>query len=969
MSDQVKNQGASLERQALAALRKMRQRLGDLEDARSEPIAIVGIGCRLPGGANDPESFWDLLRNGVDAIREIPADRWRLEEHFDPDPSQPGKTYSKWGGFMDQIDQFDPEFFGISPREAVHMDPQQRVFLEVAWEALEDAGIPVSALKGTSTGVFVGTTMTDYLQQHLRFGEPSDLDAYIISGNTINAIAGRLAYFLGTHGPSITLDTACSSSLVAVDRACRSLRDGECTLAIAGGVNLILAPDISVCMSKWGMLSPDGRCKTFDASANGFVRSEGCGIIVLKRLSAAQADGDRVLALIRGSAVNHDGASSGLSVPNGLAQEAVIRQALASAKIEPAAVTYVETHGTGTSLGDPIEVDALGGVFQPSPERPVFLGSVKTNLGHLEAAAGITGLLKVVLMLRHRQIPPHLHLQQLSPHVPWQQYPFVIPTEIADWNSDNGKRIAGVSSFGFSGTNAHVILEESTETPPGVSGSDRPLHVLTFSAREKEALRATVVNAADRLKSKIPLAYTDLCYTANVGRCHFGQRLSLLCSTGQEAQEKLTAFLDGEMPTGLMTSQSSVTERRKVAFLFTGQGSQYADMGALLYQTSPTFREVLDECDVLLRPYLDRPLLSVLYPLNQPDPWLNQTSYAQPALFALEFALYKLWASWGIAPDFVLGHSVGEYVAACVAGVFSLEDGLKLIAERGRLMQSQPSGGRMVAVRASEEQVRAAIKPWQSTVTIAAINGPQNIVISGASVDIEAVLREFVAGGTPARDLNVSHAFHSPLMEPILADFEKVVTEIPLQKPTIRLVSNLTGQVAKPGELIRADYWRNHVREPVRFGAGIQTLFDLGCDTFLELGPNPVLLGMGQQCASGANAIWRSTLRQGRNDWSESLASLQALYHAGISVDWKGFDHDYSRRKIRIPTYSFQRQRFWFRPRSGSGDVPANPGQNQRSCGHPLLGDRVRSPALEKTVFQSELSAQRPAFLEDHQIC
>src|ERR1700733_4164850 len=322
MSDQVKNQGASLERQALSALRKMRQRLSDLEDARSEPIAIVGIGCRLPGGANDPESFWDLLRNGVDAIREIPADRWRLEEHFDPDPSQPGKTYSKWGGFMDQIDQFDPEFFGISPREALHMDPQQRVFLEVAWEALEDAGIPVSALKGTSTGVFVGTTMTDYLQQHLRFGDPSDLDAYIISGNTMNAIAGRLAYFLGTHGPAITLDTACSSSLVAVDRACRSLRDGECTLAIAGGVNLILAPDISVCMSKWGMLSPDGRCKTFDASANGFVRSEGCGIIVLKRLSTAQADGDRVLALIRGSAVNHDGASSGLSVPNGLAQEA-----------------------------------------------------------------------------------------------------------------------------------------------------------------------------------------------------------------------------------------------------------------------------------------------------------------------------------------------------------------------------------------------------------------------------------------------------------------------------------------------------------------------------------------------------------------------------------------------------------------------------------------------------------------------
>jgi acyl transferase domain-containing protein/NADPH:quinone reductase-like Zn-dependent oxidoreductase/NADP-dependent 3-hydroxy acid dehydrogenase YdfG/acyl carrier protein len=972
MSDQLKNQEASLERQALLALRKMRQKLSELEYARSEPIAIVGVGCRLPGGANGPESFWNLLRNGVDAIREIPPDRWRLEEYFDPNPTQPGKTYSKWGGFIDKIDHFDSEFFGVSAREAAHMDPQHRVFMEAAWEALENAGIPASTLKGSNTGIFVGTTTNDYLQQHLRYGEPTDLDAYVLAGNTSNAIPGRLAYFLGTHGPSISMDTACSSSLVAVDRACRSLRDGECSLAIAGGVNLILAPDLFVCMSRWGMLSPEGRCKTFDASANGFVRAEGCGIVVLKRLSAAQADGDSILALIRGSAVNQDGPSSGLSVPNGLAQEAVIRQALSNANVEPAAISYVEAHGTGTSLGDPIEADALARVFQSerSADRPVFLASVKTNLGHLEAASGIAGLIKVVLMLRHRQIAPHLHLKQLTPHVPWQDYPFIIPTQVTNWDSGGGKRIAGVSSFGFSGTNAHVVLEEWNEAQPAVGGIERPLQLLTLSARDKDALRAIVSNVADHLKSEIPPAYADFCYTANVGRCHFGERLSVLSSVAEEAHEKLTAFLAGEIPTGLMASQSSVTRRPKLAFLFTGQGSQYANMGASLYQTSPTFREALDQCDVLLRPYLDRPLLSVLYPPNEPDPLLNQTLYAQPALFALEFALYKLWASWGIAPDFVLGHSVGEYVAACVAGVFSLEDGLKLIAERARLMQSQPPGGRMVAVRASEEQVRAAIKPWQSTVTMAAINGPQNIVISGASADIEAALRELASAGAPTRNLNVSHAFHSPLMEPILADFEKAVAGVPLQKPSIRLVSNVTGQIAKPGELIRADYWRNHLREPVRFGVGIQTLFDLGCDIFLELGPNPVLIGMGQQCPSGANTIWRSTLRQGRNDWSESLASLQALYHAGIPVDWKGFDRDYSRRKIRVPTYPFQRQRFWFSPRSGSGHgAPANAVQNQRSHGHPLLGDRLRSPALEKTVFQSELSAQRPAFLKDHQIC
>jgi acyl transferase domain-containing protein/NADPH:quinone reductase-like Zn-dependent oxidoreductase/NADP-dependent 3-hydroxy acid dehydrogenase YdfG len=971
MSEQVKDQGATLERQALAALRKMRQKLDEIEHARTEPIAIVGVGCRLPGGANDPEAFWDLLRNGVDAIHEVPADRWKVEEYFDPNPGAPGKTYSRWGGFMDNIDRFDPEFFGISPREAVHMDPQQRIFLEVAWEALEDAGIPPHTLKGSSTGVFVGTTMADYLQHHLRHGDPSDLDAYIISGNAMNAISGRLAYFLGTHGPSISMDTACSSSLVAVDRACRSLREGECTLAITGGVNLVLAPDLFVCMSRWGMLSPDGRCRTFDAAANGFVRAEGCGIIILKRLGAALADGDRILALILGSAVNQDGPSSGLSVPNGLAQEALVRQALRSANVEPSALSYIEAHGTGTSLGDPIEVDALARVFQPgrNAKAPVALGSVKTNLGHLEAASGIAGLLKVVLMLRHRQIPPHLHLKQPSPHIAWDKYPFVIPTQLTNWEPINGKRIAGVSSFGFTGSNAHAILEEAPEAKAAADGMERPLQLLTLSARDEGALRALATGVEGVLTREPHLPFPDVCFTANAGRSHFDRRLSVLSSTAEEAREQLTAFLAGEAPVGLMTSRLSGSGKPKIAFLFTGQGAQYVGMGLRLYDTSPTFRKALSRCDELLRPHLDRPLLSLLYPQEKQATLLDRTIYTQPAVFALGYALYELWSSWGLQPSFVLGHSVGEYVAAYAAGVFSLEDGLKLITERGRLMQAEPPGGGMVAVRAGEEQVRAAIEPYARTVSIAAINGARNVVVSGAISDMDAVVSRLAADGVRTKNLNVSHAFHSPLMEPMLSAFEEAVGDITLQPPAVRLISNLTGSVAKAEEITQPEYWRNHLREPVQFAAGIQTLAESGCDIFLELGPSPVLLAMGRQCITKSNTLWLPTLRPGRDDWSESLSSLQALHHAGVPVNWKGFDCDYPRRRIQLPTYPFQREHFWFESRRDAAAAPRANRFPDRPGAHPLLGALLRSPALKDTVFESQLSTLHPPFLADHRIC
>jgi myxalamid-type polyketide synthase MxaB len=948
----------------------MRQKLDDAERLRSEPIAIIGIGCRLPGNVASPGDYWSLLSGGVDAITEIPPDRWAISEHFDPRPGTPGKTYSRWGGFMDRIDLFDADFFGISPREAVRMDPQQRVFLEVAWEALEHAGIPPHSLKESDTGIFVGTTVSDYLQLHLRQGTREDFDAYMVTGNSSNAISGRLAYFLGTHGPSLSIDTACSSSLVAVDRACRSVRDGECSMAIAGGVNLILTPEMFYSLSNWRMLARDGRCKTFDAAADGFVRAEGCGIVVLKRLREARANNDRILAIIRGSAVNQDGASSGLSVPNGLAQEAVIRSALRNANVDPESIGYVETHGTGTSLGDPIEVDALARVFQSAREGrpPIAIGSVKTNIGHLESGAGVAGLLKVVLMLQHRKIAPHLHLTMPTPHVSWDRYNFKVPTSLTDWEPIAGTRVAGVSAFGATGTNAHLIVEEAPVIETPAAGCDRPLQILTLSGRDETALRSIVEQTRSAICEPAATTFADACFSANAGRAKFDHRLSAVGTNAAEVSDRLTRHLRGDVQSGVVTSHVSGHQRRKIAFLFTGQGSQYAGMARQLFETSPVFRQILERCDWLLRGRLDTPLLSVLFPESGVAALINETRYTQPVLFALEYSLCELWRSWGIEPAFVMGHSVGEYVAACVAGVFTLEEGLELIATRAQLMQGEPAGGRMVALGAGEAQVRAALAPYASTVSVAAINGPKNVVISGVAADVGTIAARLSASGVVVTDLKVSHAFHSALMEPMLAKFEAAVASIALAPPSLRLVSNLTGRFATAEEVTRPDYWRRHAREAVQFAAGVQTLTAAGCDLFLELGPAPILLGMARQCTTADQALWLGSLRPGRDDWAEALGSVQTLFHAGVPVDWKGFDRGYSRRLATLPTYPFQRERHWLKTVQPATATTAG-ARASAAEEVTLRGERVRSPALAQWVFQTSVGARNPAFLNHHQIC
>jgi acyl transferase domain-containing protein/NADPH:quinone reductase-like Zn-dependent oxidoreductase/nucleoside-diphosphate-sugar epimerase len=943
--------------------------MASIEERLHEPIAVIGMGCRFPGGANDPDRYWQLLREGRDATSEIPKWRWPVNDFFSSDLNAPGRMYTRRGGFVEGIEDFDSEFFGISPRESLKTDPQQRLLLEVSWETFENAALPPEGLAGSRTGVFVGITGSDYAQV-LRAAGEENLDAYHLTGCCPSFGPGRISYLLGLQGPSLAVDTACSSSLVAVDLACRSLRAGQCDLALAGGVNALLIPDAFVTTSKARMLAPDGRCKTFDAAANGFARAEGCGMVLLRRLSEARERGDRVLAVILGSAVNQDGKSSGMTVPNRLAQEAVIRQALESAGVTPEQVQYVEAHGTGTPLGDPIEVRALAAVLgQGRTEADAFyLGSAKTNLGHLESAAGIAGLLKAVLALERKEIPPHLHFRNPTPHVPWDDIPVRVPTRATPWPPGHPRRIAGISSFGASGTNAHAILAEAPEVPEPSLAVERPLHLATITARTETALRAAIERADKHLELEPGLSFADFCFTRNAGRSHFEHRVSVVCATAAEAREKLGAYLAGGKPPGVVTSRVSAKMRPRIAFLFSGQGSQYADMGRRLYETSPTFAKALDRCQELLRPHLERPLLSVLFPGDGERALLNQTQYAQPGLFAVEYALCELLRSWGVEPAFVLGHSVGEYVAACLAGVFSLEEGLKLISDRARLMQARPPGGRMVAVRASAERVASVVGPFSGTVSVAAINGPRNTVISGLGADVEAIVKRFADEGVACKELTVSHAFHSPMMEPMLAAFERSVSEVKLRPPRLPLISNLTGRLANAEEVTRPEYWRRHVREPVRFAAGMESLAEAECELFLEVGPTPVLLGMGAQCVKQPDVLWLPTLRPNHDDWDGLLASLQQMYHAGVAVDWNGFDGDFRRRKVGLPTYPFQRERFWVESKRGAGATQARPPAAGAGDVHPLLGSPVRSPALKDSVFQAQVSAERAVYLKDHQI-
>ncbi|PSB11483.1 beta-ketoacyl synthase, partial [Pleurocapsa sp. CCALA 161] len=858
-------------------------------------IAIIGIGCRFPG-ANNPEEFWQLLRDGQDRISTV-GDRW---------------SGSGWGGFIEGVDRFDPQFFGITPREAQSIDPQQRLLLEVSWSALEDAAIAGNDLAGSNTGVFIGISSSDYSQ--LRFHYGTDVDAYLGTGNAHSIAANRLSYIFDLKGPSLAVDTACSSSLVALHLASQSLKTGECDRAIAAGVNLILSPELSQTFEMAGMMAENGRCKTFDAEADGYVRGEGCGVVILKRLADAQRDGDRILAVIKGSAINQDGRSNGLTAPNGLSQQAVIRQALANANISPDEVSYIESHGTGTSLGDPIEVNSLKAVLGARSES-CYLGSLKTNIGHLEAAAGIAGLIKAVLCLQHEAIPPNLHFHQLNPLIDLADSKITIPQKLQPWNG--GARYAGVSSFGFGGTNAHVVLgmgQTGIAEKNKAESPQRSWHILTLSAKTEPALKDLVLSYQNYLKSDADSNLADICYTANVGRTHFNHRLAIAVKTKTQLQEQLANFLTQRSAKAIAVGHTD--NDNQVALLFTGQGSQYVNMGYELYQTQPVFKAAIDRCANILHAYLEHSLLEILfaeYPSStspHPSSWLNETAYTQPAIFALEYALTQMWIDWGIKPTALIGHSVGEYVAATIAGVFSLADALKLVAMRGKLMQNLPQGD-MFAVLTDEDTVKSIIAPFATKIAIAAINTDQSIVISGEQTAVAEVVSKFDSLGIKTKQLKVSHAFHSPLMQPILPEFSKIAESVEYYPPQGKLISNVTGNLAT-AEIATAEYWINHVVAPVRFAEGMKTL-QAECNIFLEIGSKPILISMGRSNISvaGQTNIWLPSLRPKKKDWQQVLQSLSSLYLSGIDINWQNVAQGMNLQKVALPTYPFQRQSYW----------------------------------------------------------
>lgn len=932
------------------------------------PIAIVGMACRFPGGVTNPAEFWELLRNGVDAIGEVPSTRWDVDALYGEGPK---KIRTRYGGFLENIDGFDAPFFHIAPVEAEAMDPQQRLLLETHWEALEDAGIDPTSLVGQDVGIYVGIFSDDY--KLLQTKQGLDLSTYFGTGTSSAVAAGRIAYFLGTEGPATAIDTACSSSLVALHFACQSLKTGESSLAMASGVNLILSPELSVTFSQANMLAPDGRCKTFDAAANGYVRSEGCGVVVLKRLQDAQADGDTILAVIRGTAINQDGSSNGLTAPSGTAQEGVIQRALNAAQLDSRDVSYVEAHGTGTPLGDPIEVSALEATYGTDRDagNPLIVGSVKTNIGHTEAAAGMAGLMKVVLALQHGYIPPHLHFQQINPHLAAASVE--IPAAGREWTQADAAapRRGAVSSFGFSGTNAHAILEEAPTLPAADQRLWRPYHLLALSARNEEALVELAAQYRDRVATNYQdEELADLAHSTHVARTHFNHRVGLVAATAEEVETQLAQFLAGEPVAGL--SQNQViegTDAPKIAFLFTGQGAQYLQMGRELYETQSLFRQRIEECDAILQACLGRSLIGLLYPATVSGSPLGHNDLmkshpcGQAANFAIECALADLWRSWGVEPDVVLGHSLGDFAAAYSAGVLSLEDGLRLVTERGRLMET--ALGSMLSVLASEAEVAPFIEDVDD-VTLGVINGPTSVVISGSHEGVATVAAQLQEAGYKTRKLDIPVAAHSPMLDPVLDAFEAAVKKTQRSVPTVTVISSMSGNRVV-NELTEPGYWRQHLRNTVRFADGVERLCAEGCTIFVEIGPKSTLLGIAEQLPAisqqPTTIHMLPSLREGQSDWQQLLQSAGVLYTAGVTLDWAAMDHLYVQRKIALPTYPFQRQRYWLQSKRTHQEI----GRTTRAVAHPLLGYQRDTP-LAGAIFETTLHPDLPAYVAEHQV-
>jgi acyl transferase domain-containing protein/aryl carrier-like protein len=954
-----------------------------------EPIAIVGIGCRFPGRASDPELFWRLLEAGVDAITEIPSDRWNLRAFYDPDPSKPGKTYSRWGGFVDGVDRFDTHFFGISPREAARMDPQQRLLMEVAWEGLEDAGLRLDEISGSRTAVFVGISSYDYALLQTSFRDRAEIDVHSNTGGSLSIAANRISYCFDFRGPSAAVDTACSSALVAVHLACRTIWEDGCSLALAGGVNMLLLPDWYVGFCRMGMLSPEGRCRAFDAGASGFVRSEGAGMVALKPLARALADGDRVYAVIRGTATNQDGRTPGMTVPSQDAQEALLREACRDADVMPAWIQYVEAHGTGTLVGDPIEARALGRVLSDgrSGDDRCWIGSVKTNIGHLEAGAGIAGLIKAALALYHRRIPANLHFDRPNPEIDWDALRLRVPTRCEPWPVGDHPALAGVNAFGFGGTNAHALLQEAASVIPsdilwpsgrrdgyeavaptschalgdGAGAVKKPearACLVPLSARSPAAIRA-LARSWDKYLARSPDddSLEEIAFNAARRRTHHDQRLGIVAHSKEDLAERLRECALGKAPAGVVEGRASADRRLRLAFICSGQGPQWWAMGRQLLRGEPAFRAVVDRCDAIARQLGNWSLMHELT-AHESHSRMDITAISQPCIFALQVALAEVWASWGVRPEAVVGHSVGEVAAAYLAGVFSLDDAIRIIFHRGRCMELAPERGAMLAAGVSLEEAQQLIDAYGDRVALAAVNSPSSVTLSGEGGALEELAGLMEANGTFCRFLKVRYAFHSAQMDPIRDELLAALQGIRPRPASLPFFSTVTGRPIE-GPALGPEYWWDNVRRTVRFADGVERLIELGCDTTIELSPHPVLTAAVAECyrGHGETAIVLPSLRRHEDERATMLQSLSALYARGQPIDWDGLLAG-PRRFISLPLYPWQHERFWH-------EVDESRLSRLTAPAHPLLGVTSGGP---QPAWEGRLDLRLTRHLADHRV-
>lgn len=918
-----------------------------------DPIAIVGVGCKLPGNISSLESLFATLRDGRDCVTEVPPDRWNVDELYDADPLIAGKTYVRHGGFVSDIDQFDAGFFGIPDAEAARMDPQQRMALQTVWHALENAGQSAEELAGSDTGVFLAMMNTNgYAQLKVKFEGLRGVNGYDAIGDAMSITAGRISHFLGLEGPCVAVDTACSGSMVAIHLARQAILAGDCDTAIVLGVSAILHPGIHIAFSKVGLLSRAGRCAAFDDSADGYVRGEGCMAVILRRQSVAIARGDHILASIVGTGVNQDGHTPALTAPNGQAQEDVMRLTLSRASIVPHDIRYVEAHGTGTPVGDPIEMTALANVYGRgrSEDDPLFVGSAKSNFGHIESGAGILGVVKAALSLDQQVIFPSLHFKRLNSHIHVDGTPIQVPTQTMPWPRGERRRMAGVNSFGYSGTNAHAVLQEAPVAGGDAPAAERPCELVVLSAKSAAGLQSVADQWVALLAQDSTTSLPDLAFTAATGRSHLRHRVAIVGRGKTEIREKLRAWREGRTPTGLAAGQTTVGRKRKIAFVFTGQGAQYAQMGRQLYQLEPSFRVAIDRCAELMD--ADGVALhEVLFGTSAAE-LLSDTRYVQPALFAVEYALAELLGHWGIEPDYVIGHSVGEIVAACVAGVLDLESAVRFVVARGRLMGQLPRGGKMLAVEAPYEQALEWVKGRETDVSIAAVNGPTSVVISGRAAAIDEVAGLAAAATRRSKELEVSHAFHSPLMEPILDELTAVAASLRIRPAKIPIVSNVTGTLQQ-GEIPSA-YWSAHVRQAVLFHQGIRSLVDAGCSLLIEVGPQAALTPSMVAASDPSTVQCVPTLKRDRQDLAHLFETLASLHVIGVPLRLtRLFEHS-GRHRVSAPLYPFRPDSHWLH-----AEKPVEPPVKVKRVLHALLGESV-SDGTRGAVFEVTLAASHP---------